>query len=77
MHYPHGDGGPDRHMAELYNIKEDPQETKNLVNDPQYAGVLGTLKVELARLLIETGAVPDKMPLDEGVKMELPEKSIR
>jgi len=24
-----------------------------------------------------TGALPDKMPLDEGVKMELPEKSIR
>jgi len=25
----------------------------------------------------ETGALPDKMPLDEGVKKELPEESIR
>ena len=77
VHYPPGDGGPDRHMAELYNVQEDPHETKNLINNPQYASVLGILKMELARLLIETGAVPDKMPLDEGVKMELPEESIR
>ena len=77
VHYPHGDGGPDRHMAELYNLKDDPNETRNLINDPKYASELGMLKLELARLLIETGAVPDKMPLDEGVKMELPEESIR
>jgi len=31
----------------------------------------------LARLLRQTGAVPDKMPLDQGVKTELPEESIR
>jgi len=31
----------------------------------------------LARLLRQTGTLPDKMPLDEGVKMELPEESIR
>ena len=77
VHYPHGDGGPDRHMGELYNLKEDPNETKNLIDDPRYASELGKLKLELARLLIETGATPDKMPLDEGVKMELPEESIR
>ena len=64
-------------MGELYNLKDDPNETKNLINDPRYAAELGRLKMELARLLIETGAVPDKMPLDEGVKMELPEESIR
>jgi len=77
VHYPHGDGGPDRHMGELYNLKEDPNETRNLINDPEYASELGKLKLELARLLVETGAMPDKMPLDEGVKMELPEESIR
>ncbi len=76
-HYPHGDGGPDRHTAELYNLKQDPNETKNLINDPKYASVVRELKAELARLLEQTGAVPDKMPLDEGVKMELPEESIR
>jgi hypothetical protein len=35
------------------------------------------LEIELARLLKETGAAPDKMPLDEGVKKELPDPTIR
>jgi len=77
VHYPHGDGKPDRHLAELYNLKEDPNEKVNLIKDPRYISVVEELKGELARLLKETGAVPDKMPLDEGVKMELPEESIR
>jgi len=77
VHYPHGDGGPDRHMAELYNLKEDPNETNNLINNPQYASIVKELKAELAHLLKATGALPDKMPLDEGVKTELPEESIR
>jgi N-acetylglucosamine-6-sulfatase len=64
-------------MGELYNLKEDPNEEINLIHDPKYASVVSELKVELARLLNETGAVPDEMPLDEGVKMELPEESIR
>jgi arylsulfatase A-like enzyme len=77
VHYPHGDGGPDRHMAELYNLRRDPGERHNLINDPKYASVVEDLEAELARLIRETGAVPDKMPLDEGVKTELPEESIR
>jgi len=77
VHYPHGDGTPDRHMAELYNLKEDPNEKNNLINDPKYSSHVKELEAELARLLLETGAVDDKMPLDEGVKMELPEESIR
>jgi N-acetylglucosamine-6-sulfatase len=77
VHYPHGDSGPDRHMAELYNLTEDPNETTNLINDPKYTSVARELKAELARLLKQTGAVPDRMPLDEGVKLELPEESIR
>ena len=77
VHYPPGDAGPDRHMAELYNLEEDPRETNNLINNPKYASIIRELKAELARLLQETGAVPDKMPLDEGVKTELPEESIR
>lgn len=77
VHYPHGDGGPDRHMAELYNLKEDPGETNNLINDPACRDKVKELKAELARLKVKTDALPDKMPIDEGVKSELPEESIR
>lgn len=77
IHYPHGDGKPDRHKAELYNLKDDPGETKNLIDDPAYAKVVASLKAELARLMKQADALPDKMPIDEGVKTELPEESIR
>ena len=77
IRYPHGDGGPDRHKADLFHLATDPDETTNLVDDPRYASKVAELKAELDRLLVETDAVPDKMPLDEGVKKELPDKSIR
>jgi len=77
IHYPHGDGGPDRHKAELYHLKSDPLETKNLIDDPAHAPKLAELKAELQRLMAAAGALPDRMPLDEGVKAVLPEKSIR
>lgn len=77
MHYPHGDGKPDRHLAELYNLKEDPEERYNLINDPKYANVLKKLQAELKRLMKETGLKEDKMPIDEGIKKDLPEQSIR
>jgi N-acetylglucosamine-6-sulfatase len=35
------------------------------------------LNKELDRLLAATGALPDKMPLDEGIKTELPDQKIR
>ena len=77
MHYPHGDGKPDRHLAELYNLKEDPEERFNLINDPKYAPVVKKLQAELKRLMKETGLKEDKMPIDEGIKKDLPEQSIR
>ena len=77
IHYPHGDGGPDRYMAELYNLREDPHETRNLINDPAAQDKLRELKAELVRLMAATGALPDRMPIDEGIKTELPEESIR
>ena len=77
VRYPHGDGGPDRHKADLFHLAVDPDETVNLVDDPKYVGKVAELKAELDKLLVETDAVPDKMPLDEGVKKELPDKSIR
>jgi N-acetylglucosamine-6-sulfatase len=79
IHYPHGDGTPDRHMAELYRIQDDPEERHNLIADPQYATVVKRLQAQLARLLAATGLTPetDRMPLDEGIKQQLPDQKIR
>jgi len=77
IHYPHGDGSPDKHMAELYNLKTDVQESHNLANDPEYAGLVKKLRAELDQLIVAAGAVPDTMPMDEGIKGELPDEKIR
>jgi len=77
IHYPHGDGGPDRHKAELYHISVDLDETRNLIDDPAQQSRIVELKAELDRLLRDTGALPDRMPLDEGIKDELPDLKIR
>jgi N-acetylglucosamine-6-sulfatase len=79
MHYPHGDGGPDRHLAELYDLKNDPDERVNRINDPTAATKLAELKAELNRLMAGLGLTPsnDKMPIDEGIKKELPDQRIR
>jgi N-acetylglucosamine-6-sulfatase len=77
IHYPHGDGGPDRHKAELYNLAADPLENTNLIDDPRHGAQARELRAELERLLRATGALPDRMPLDEGVKTSLPSQSIR
>ncbi len=79
IHYPHGDGKPDRHKAELYNIEFDPGEEHNLIDKPKYAGVVKDLQKELVRLMKATGLRPetDKMPIDEGIKKELPDQKIR
>ncbi len=65
-------------MAELYNLKDDPEERNNLINDPKYADLIEELRAELDRRIAE--ANPDKedqMPMDEGIKGELPDESIR
>jgi N-acetylglucosamine-6-sulfatase len=79
IHYPHGDGKPDRHLAELYNIEFDPEERHNLINNPKYTGVIAELKAELGRLMAEAGLsdATDRMPVDEGIKSELPDQKIR
>jgi N-acetylglucosamine-6-sulfatase len=71
IRYPHGDGGPDRWKAEVYNLKEDPLETKNLVDDPGVAAMVRQLRDEHERLKREA-ADPDLMPVDEGIKQTLP-----
>jgi N-acetylglucosamine-6-sulfatase len=75
--YPHGDGSPDRHLAELYDLKNDPDELHNLIADPKHADRLKQLQGELKRVLADTGITQDKMPLDEGIKQNLPDKKIR
>jgi N-acetylglucosamine-6-sulfatase len=79
IHYPSGDDGPDKHLAELYDLAHDPGESKNLIQDPAQAPRIATLRTELARLMAETGLTPetDKMPLDEGIKSALPDQKIR
>lgn len=77
MHYPSGDGSEDKHMAELYDLKNDPGETKNLINDPKFDAKKRELQVHLAVLMEASGIGEDKMPLDEGVKKELPDQKIR
>ncbi len=76
---PHGDGGPDRHQAELYNIEFDPEERYNLIDRPKYAGVVQEMQRELLRAMREVGLTPenDRMPLDAGIKQELPDQKIR
>ncbi len=76
---PHGDGGPDRHMAELYNIEFDPEERHNLINNRKYAGVVQRMRAELLTAMKAVGLneANDKMPLDEGIKSSLPVQKIR
>ncbi|MEM7809949.1 MAG: sulfatase [Planctomycetota bacterium] len=77
IRYPHGDGGPDRHRAELYEVTSDPEERRNLADDPRYADVVAKLRVELDRLIVEADGLPDTMPLDGGIKARLPDASVR
>ncbi len=79
IHYPHGDGSPDRHLAELYDMQADPEERKNLINDPGQSQQVVALQSELDRLMRATGLTPetDKMPIDEGIQQVLPDQKIR
>ena len=77
IRYPHGDGSPQRHLSELYDIQNDPLETRNLINDPDQKSNIEQLSRQLAELMAATGITEDKMPLDEGIKENLPDKAIR
>ena len=79
VRYPHGDGGPDRHRAELYNLKKDPGERTNLIDAPDTAAIREELRAELANVMAASGltADTDRMPMDEGIKKELPDQKIR
>ena len=79
IHYPHGDGGPDRHMAELYDLRKDPGELTNLIDTTGNAPVVRQLREELDRVMAAAGLTPetDRMPIDAGIKKELPDQKIR
>jgi arylsulfatase A-like enzyme len=79
IRYPHGDGGPDRHLAELYDLAADPGENVNLIEQDDAATRVTELAAELARLMAAVGLTPqtDRMPLDAGIGKELPDQKIR
>lgn len=77
IHYPNGDESPDRYLAELYDLRNDPLEQKNLINDPGASEKATELKYDLRNLQEKLGTWPDTMPLNPQLKMELPEESIR
>ena len=49
IRYPHGDGGPDRHQDELYDLHSDGLEMRNLAADPKYAQRVKELQNLLTR----------------------------
>ena len=78
IRYPHGDGSPDKQRAELYHLKSDPGETTNLIADKKQKATIAKLRKELARRIAESHpGGKDKMPMDEGIKGELPDEKIR
>lgn len=79
IRYPHGDGSPDRHMAELYDMQNDPAESTNLINDPRHQQTVAEMEQRLLRAMKAVGLNPntDKMPIDAGIGTALPDKAIR
>jgi arylsulfatase A-like enzyme len=66
IRYPHGDAGPDRFTAELYDLRRDPLEMTNLISRSQYASERRRLQRALEKLSQQAG--PDLMPVYEGIQ---------
>jgi N-acetylglucosamine-6-sulfatase len=65
-------------MAELYHLESDPGETTNLIGDKKQKATIAKLRKELAGRIAESHpGGNDKMPMDEGIKGELPDEKIR
>jgi uncharacterized sulfatase len=62
---------PTRPTEELYDLKSDPNETKNLAADPKYAKQLAKLRKTLYDWMVETkdlGLIPEPIAEDLGKK---------
>lgn len=77
IRYPHGDGSVDKHMAELYDLQNDPGETRNLISHDQHSDLVTQLGLELVELMRQADIEQDTMPMDEGIGSELPDAAIR
>ena len=75
IHYPNGDEERDKYTAELYNLRVDPHETRNLVG--VQSDRAQSLHTEMVRLQQMTNALPDRMPINPEMKMVLPDQKIR
>lgn len=51
---------PENEFDELYDLKRDPGEMKNLISIPRYVKIVKKLRFELERLKKETGFNPDR-----------------
>ena len=65
-----GELGPSTPGWEFYDLKKDPQETRNAYNDPQYAQEIQRLKRRLLELKAEFGDTDDKYPALMKVRQE-------
>ncbi len=78
VRYPHGDGQPDRHLGELYDLHADPNELHNLIAHPRYASLIPQLSAQLDALIeAADGKTWTAMPLDAGIQSQLPDANIR
>ncbi len=77
IRHPHGDGGPLRHLEQLYYLSDDPMELNNLAQQRKYQAKLVEMRQLLVLALQQAGVTKDQMPIDQGIKSALPEESIR
>ena len=77
IRYPHGNGEPDQHLFEFYDLENDPNETTNLSQSPQHQVSMMRMNNELLRMLSDLRLENDPIPLDEGIQNQLPAQSIR
>ncbi|MGB7343957.1 MAG: sulfatase [Pirellulaceae bacterium] len=57
-----------RPEEELYDLRSDPHEMKNLASDPDHADRLAEMRAELEKWIVQTG---DKGAIDESLTVEL------
>jgi len=64
-------------LSDAYDLQSDPEERHNLIAKPEHAAKRKELQAELTRVMSEVGITDDKMPLDDGIKQQLPDQKIR